>query len=308
MPLHLCYIVFCIVLGASCSTTSAPNQKVMLIEIQPPVQQPTPRYQSRPVIDSRDNFAKDHKLIRGVKDSNLLKSDIDHLYVVEPRTNIRAMDLKQIKRNAKLNEQVRLTGKKQSPSDSNFAFQEVIFDDGNTGWVASHHLKPIEESMGKSRKIQINLTTNRLNFFVDGKLRANWNIGSGKDNDDNVTPVGNFKVLHKDRCSVWLPKNKEEQGPCRATNPLGDFQVWFHKGRTYGLHGTNEEHLIREGTNPDERRVSGGCVRNPNEKIAWLFRRIKVGDFIEIGYFGAEDKPMLTSTQKDQINSVDSTN
>jgi hypothetical protein len=237
----------------------------------------------------------------------LVKGELDHLYLIRPGTNIRSEGLKEVVTTAKLNEQVYLTGNKQSPDGSNYAFEEVTFADGMTGWVASHLLEPLEEPVGEQRKIRVNLTTNRLSFIVDGIVEAEWNVGSGKDTAENITPVGNYSVLFKDRCSVWLPKDKVKQGPCRSSNPLGDFQVWFHKGRTYGLHGTNEEKLLVSGTHAEQRRVSAGCVRNPNEQMAWLYRRIQVGDPIEIGYFGHDDKTVLSSVSSNLPSILDST-
>lgn len=249
------------------------------------------------ISSSINSYIAENSLIH----SEIEKDDVDYLYLIKPGSNIRSEDLKTVISHAQLNEQVWLTGKKKSPEGTNYAFEEVSFADGMTGWVASHLLEPLESNMGEERIILVNLSTNRLSFVVDGRVEAEWNIGSGKDNDGNITPVGSYKILFKDRCSVWLPKGKGVQGPCRDSNPLGDFQVWFHKGRTYGLHGTNEEALLADKTTPEERRVSGGCVRNPNEQMAWLYRRVKVGDTIEIGYFGYDSGAMLSALKQDEL-------
>lgn len=240
--------------------------------------------------------------------TELEKDEIDYLYLLRPDANIRSEDLKQVVGRAQINDQVYLTGRKQSPEGTNFAYEEVTFADGSLGWVASHLLEPLENPMGKNRVIKVNLSTNRLSFIVDGEKVASWNIGSGRDDLENATPVGSYTLKTKDRCSVWLPKDKQDQGPCRAANPLGDYQLWFHKGRTYALHGTNQEALLSESTTSDKRRVSSGCVRNPNEYISWLYKRVKVGDTIEIGYFGDDSSAFAQKPSPSKAPSSGSSN
>jgi hypothetical protein len=234
------------------------------------------------------------------------KDEIDYLYLLRPDANIRSDDLQTVIGRGQINDQVYLTGKKQSPQGTNYAYEEVTFADGSQGWVASHLLEPLENPTGEKRVIRVNLSTNRLSFHVDGKVVASWNVGTGKDEVENATPVGSYTLQMKDRCSVWLPKDKQQQGPCRNSNPLGDYQLWFHKGRTYALHGTNQEHLLEESTSIESRRVSSGCVRNPNEHIAWLYKRVKTGDTVEIGYFGDDSSTIvMRAPRKNSEDPVD---
>ncbi len=148
--------------------------------------------------------------------------------------------------------------------------------------------------------IRINLTTNRLSYLNDGVVVAQWNVATGDvtgklhDGRPQFTPPGVYSVEDFVHCPQWMPRNPvdpktgkpveddasrmrifEENpsiyGGCGANNPLGKYVLWF--SGPYGLHGNSNESVLKRAT-ADARRVSGGCVRNPNEKISWLFHDI----------------------------------
>ena len=66
-----------------------------------------------------------------------------------------------------------------------------------------------------------------------------------------------------------INQRSDRYGPCGRNNPLGHQILWF-KG-PYGFHGTtaSSEYILSLPT--EERRVSGGCIRNPRHKIKELF-------------------------------------
>ena len=160
----------------------------------------------------------------------------------------------------------------------------------------------VKESLASPFSIRINLTTNRLSYLNSGVVIAQWNIATGDvtgaahDGRPQFTPPGVYTVDEFVRCPQWMPRspidpktgkeasddatrfqifreNPSLYGACGASNPLGKYVLWF--SGPYGLHGNANESVLKRA-NADARRVSGGCVRNPNEKIEWLFHDILV--------------------------------
>lgn len=124
--------------------------------------------------------------------------------------------------------------------------------------------------------IVINLTQNALTFFENNRPIRRWNVGSARA--DKTTPTGWFKVLQKEMCPPYFGTQNHPTfiDGCRPENPFGGKILWFI-GHTYGIHGTNQPWLIDETTTAEQRRVSGGCVRNNNADIEWLYHRVTVG-------------------------------
>ena len=168
-----------------------------------------------------------------------------------------------------------------------------------TQWLQSSNLDDVSVQKALSSKLalQINLKSNRVTLYKSGKAVDQWNIASADvsgefhDKIAQSTPTGIFAVEDMQACPEWLPrspkdpatgkvatneaerreifkKNPDLFGPCGAKNPLGKYVIWFHG--EYGVHGNAAEWIL-ELANPDERRVSGGCIRNPNAKIKDVF-------------------------------------
>ena len=152
-----------------------------------------------------------------------------------------------------------------------------IVANGNTGWVVSSFICEVGgNSPVTARKIVVNTTLNRLFYYENGSLVDSWNVGTARTG--KVTPVGTYSVREKEKCPPYFGSKGDHNTPgCIPENPFGRRVLWFI-GNLYGIHGTNQEYLIAPGTTAAERRVSGGCVRNPNQKIEWLFDRVRVGD------------------------------
>jgi L,D-transpeptidase catalytic domain len=134
------------------------------------------------------------------------------------------------------------------------------------------------------RLIEVNYTTNRLKFFVDGKLVREWNVGTMRQAvlDANDYKVGRYTIWAKDVCPPWTkPGTSNTIAGCAADNPLGTRGLWF-SGYLYGLHGTTEAWKIADGTTADQRRVSSGCIRNANANIEWLYDQVKIGDEVNL--------------------------
>ncbi len=94
----------------------------------------------------------------------------------------------------------------------------------------------------------------RLYYYERGQLVRVLPVVFGKPS--TPTPVGSFRVYAK------------TPGPSVV---FGPWALWYHGN--YGIHGTNQEHLLRE----DWRYFSAGCTRNYNDNIVWLYERVPVG-------------------------------
>jgi len=148
----------------------------------------------------------------------------------------------------------------------------------------------------------LNLDTNRMVMLENGLAVKSWNVATGDitgqfhKGEPNLTPTGIFNIHRLEICPPWNPQLKDSEGKplpypelkkqyeekkdlygsCGKSNPLGQFVMWFYKSYTYGLHGNNAEWIL-EDSSAENRRVSGGCVRNPNATIREVF--LKVADF-----------------------------
>ena len=94
----------------------------------------------------------------------------------------------------------------------------------------------------------------QLYLYQRGRLVRVLPVVFGKPS--TPTPLGRFRVYSK------------TVGPGPAFGPLA---IWYHGN--YGIHGTNQEHLLRRSW----RYYSKGCTRNLNANIRWLWDRVPVG-------------------------------
>ncbi|MCY4444391.1 MAG: L,D-transpeptidase [Proteobacteria bacterium] len=156
----------------------------------------------------------------------------------------------------------------------------------------------------------VNVGSNRSTIIRDGVVVDQWNSVTGDitgndhrlpegDPVPKMTPYGIYTFDEIDHCPVWYPgavldedsntfvsfgadspeywkiinDNQDVYGPCGVNNPLGEYVVWFNND--YGYHGTaaSTEWILRQST-VSNRRVSGGCIRNPPEKISMFFEML----------------------------------
>ena len=154
--------------------------------------------------------------------------------------------------------------------------------------------------------IIVNLATNRSTIIKDRKVVDAWNSATSDVTGEwhirnglpvsQETPPGIYSLHDIEHCPTWIPSHpdgfvptgNEKQdshikrsifkaspelyGACGYHNPLGEFALWFFDA--YGYHGTTVdlEYILNLPT--EQRRVSGGCVRNPISKIEKLYSTI----------------------------------
>lgn len=154
----------------------------------------------------------------------------------------------------------------------------------------------VEKALQSKTAFRVNLTTNKTTFYKDGKAVAQWNVATGDigSPENKDTPTGIFTVDDFTYCPSWRPskvvdpatgektsdyavrKNAFESNPdlygaCGKYNPLGKYLISFTG--PYYLHGNSNESIL-ERKDPESRRVSGGCVRNPNAIIQKYFHLV----------------------------------
>lgn len=143
------------------------------------------------------------------------------------------------------------------------------------------------------RYIIIHLAENRL-LVVEGD-RVAWSAPVGTGTGFRLeaagrswqfnTPRGVFRVQRKEKDPVWIKPDwafiKEGQPVPPLDSPLrrqegmlGTTAVYI--GYELAIHGTDRPELVLQ-PDPDERRVSHGCIRMTNEDARTLYYLVEVG-------------------------------
>lgn len=141
--------------------------------------------------------------------------------------------------------------------------------------------------------VVIRLSENRL-YVMDGR-RAVWSApvgtGTGFRLEDGGrrwefdTPRGVFRVQRKEKDPVWIKPDwayiKEGKPVPPLNSPLrrevgmlGTSAIYI--GYELALHGTSEPELVLR-PDPEQRRISHGCIRLTNEDARTLYHLVDVG-------------------------------
>lgn len=142
--------------------------------------------------------------------------------------------------------------------------------------------------------VLIRLDENRL-YFMD-RDRALWSapVGTGSGFQlqasggrewDFSTPHGLFRVQRKEKDPVWIRPNwayiKEGKPVPPLSSPerrdkemLGTTAIYI--GYQLAIHGTNKPELVLQ-QDPENRRVSHGCIRLTNEDARTLYHLVDIG-------------------------------
>ncbi|HEX6939355.1 MAG TPA: L,D-transpeptidase [Longimicrobiales bacterium] len=143
------------------------------------------------------------------------------------------------------------------------------------------------------RYVVIRLAENRL-YLMEGR-RAIWSAPVGTGTGFRLerggrawefhTPRGVFRVQRKEKDPVWIKPDWafiEEGKPVppldsplrRAEGMLGTSAIYI--GYQLALHGTSQPELVLH-PDPEQRRVSHGCIRLTNEDARTLYHLVDVG-------------------------------
>lgn len=128
-------------------------------------------------------------------------------------------------------------------------------------------LPSIEADASGLVQIEVNKRTNTLYYYQNGKVVKTYRVATGKSK--SLTPEGTFPVIFKTKQPGWkgIPGGDPR-------NPLGPrwigFQVNGDRGRTYGIHGTNNPNSIGS-------HASNGCIRMYNNQVIELYDKVPIG-------------------------------
>lgn len=137
---------------------------------------------------------------------------------------------------------------------------------------------PRLESSAKTRRpvvrpvmrIVVSIPDRKLALVEDDRVVKIYSVAVGAN--ATPSPEGKFRIATRLENPSWYWPGKVI--PAGVKNPLGP--RWMGLGvRGFGIHGTNEPRTIG-------RNVSHGCIRMRNRDVKDLFRRVRVGDVVEI--------------------------
>lgn len=143
------------------------------------------------------------------------------------------------------------------------------------------------------RYVVIRLAENRLYVMEHERViwtapvatGAGFRLESGDRQWHFATPSGVFRVQRKEKDPVWIrpdwayikegkpvpPLSSPER---RDSTMLGTTAIYI--GYELAMHGTSNPELVLN-PDPDERRVSHGCIRLTNEDARTLYHLVDVG-------------------------------
>jgi lipoprotein-anchoring transpeptidase ErfK/SrfK len=113
---------------------------------------------------------------------------------------------------------------------------------------------------------------NRLNFYVDQKLKRSFAVATGLA--EFPTPLGRFEVINRQRNPWWYPPNSAWASglspvPPGPGNPLGTRWMGI-SSPSVGIHGTPDSASIGYS-------ASHGCIRMLIPEVEWLFEQVELG-------------------------------
>jgi lipoprotein-anchoring transpeptidase ErfK/SrfK len=108
----------------------------------------------------------------------------------------------------------------------------------------------VQAARGDGIEVQVDVGGQRMEVYVEGRLRHRWAISTGKDGHD--TPGGTYRPQRLER--EWY-STKYDDAPMPHA-------IFFHRG--YAIHGTNATRQLG-------RAASHGCIRLSPGNAAQLF-------------------------------------
>jgi hypothetical protein len=134
-------------------------------------------------------------------------------------------------------------------------------------------LKPsVTEASLRGPVIVIRRESKKLFLYRGDKFWRTFGVATGQAS--YPTPIGNFKIVVKQRNPWWYPPDSEwaegaEPIPPGPGNPLGTRWMGL-SAPLVGIHGTPDSASIGYS-------ASHGCIRMLIPSVEWLFERVAVG-------------------------------
>jgi lipoprotein-anchoring transpeptidase ErfK/SrfK len=150
--------------------------------------------------------------------------------------------------------------------------------------------RPQAVDAGPQRRIVVSIPDRKLALIESGRVVKIYATAVGAP--ASPTPSGTFTIVQRVPNPTWY-------GPGKVVGPGKDNPVgtrWLGLSRKgYGIHGTNSPRSIGK-------RASHGCVRMRNRDVEDLFRRVSVGDVVELhGKRDAELAQIFAPAQADSV-------
>ena len=131
--------------------------------------------------------------------------------------------------------------------------------------------RPTIENSLLERRIVVSIPDRKLALIEDGRVVKIYRTAVGAP--ESPTPSGAYTIVDRVPNPTWYGPAGKVVGPGKD-NPIGT--RWLGLSRKgYGIHGTNVPSSIG-------RRASHGCIRMRNRDVEDLFRRVAVGDVVEL--------------------------
>ena len=146
--------------------------------------------------------------------------------------------------------------------------------------------------------VVIRLSENRL-MLVEGRdvvweapvaTGTGFRLEGDRESWEFDTPRGVFRIERKEKDPVWImpdwafieagrPVPPQDSPLRRREGMLGSTALYI--GYELAIHGTNRPELVLD-PDPDNRRVSHGCIRMTDEDARRLFHEVDVGTLVLI--------------------------
>jgi lipoprotein-anchoring transpeptidase ErfK/SrfK len=127
-----------------------------------------------------------------------------------------------------------------------------------------------QEPSATRRQIIVSIPDRKLALIEEGRVLQTYPVAVGAQ--DSPSPTGIFEIVNRlERPTYYHPHKVIPAGP---DNPLGTRWIGLNK-KGFGIHGTNEPRTIGHA-------ASHGCIRMRQRDLEELFRRVRVGDEVQI--------------------------
>jgi hypothetical protein len=138
--------------------------------------------------------------------------------------------------------------------------------------LAANVLQPTVTRVNYGPIVVIRRGSRKLYLYRNMTFVRKFSVAVGTPS--HPTPVGNFRVISKEKNPTWDPPNSpwaEGLGPVPPGpgNPLGTRWIGT-SAPAIGIHGTPQPWTV--GT-----AASHGCIRMYMREVEWLFERVRIG-------------------------------
>lgn len=133
--------------------------------------------------------------------------------------------------------------------------------------------------------VDVDITEQHARLYDEsGNLIWETGVVTGKDDGQNDTPTGVYKVNNKARNIDLVSQNKDpETGEPEYVSPVDYWIAW--KGSSWGFHDASwQPAWVYTDPTAYHTRGSHGCINTPYDKVQQLYDLLSVGDCVIVHY------------------------